>query len=771
MVAGDGGHVWFPRASDPRIQEFMESTSDKPTIPDLVFKKLGELGYTGSIDDRWHQHLAALGYTDVSEPFSETLLLGGGGGSGDPLYGQVVHLGAWDGEDAATTATDDSYLANVLTFAGDAELDTTNKKYGTASLLLDGVGDYVSFPETDNVQLGNQDWTVEAHIMFPSTPSTTQKTIISHSAAGAYSWSIEYYNLNLRFLGSSNGLWYGTSVNASFGGTPVAGQWYHVAFSKSDGQIYGHIDGVGKTPTATDPILSPSVAPVKIGNRNNDFYFPGHIDNTRITVGAARYEPSVDFTPPTEAFPTTPSAATDPFWNEVIAFASFDGADAATAFTDESAAKRVWTFSGDAQLDDAQTKFGTTSLLLDGTGDYVSVPQSANLDIVDDFTLEMWVRFNGDPAGTSQDFVSKWGSIPQRGWVWGYSLGTMRFVYSTSGSTAFEINCAWAPSGDEWHHVALSRTGSTWSYHMDGVRIDTDSLGGSPYANDFPMTIGCEENGGVKANLFNGHIADFRFTQGRGRYPNPTYSVPTAALPTAGELATLPTVTTFGNIVWLMDFEGTDGDTTYTTLDSNAVAMAFTSPAHIEADQFKFGSTSLACLGGLGTARITQNDNAIHYMGGSDFTIETWIRFEDVDGATSGRVIAGSWDATSNREWVWQFENASDVRNLSFKYSTDGTNVANSFNGDWFPEIDTWYHVAVCRNGTGLRQFVNGEQIGPVHTIGTDTIYNGTRQKHINWNNSSDHYGDQYYDEFRWTIGEGLYTENFEPPTEVFPRS
>ena len=233
------------------------------------------------------------------------LIDGGDGGGGDPLYLQTVLLGAWDGVDAATTATDDSYLANVLTFAGDAQLDTTNIKYGTASLLLDGVGDYVSFPQSDDVQLGNQDWTIEAHIMFPSTPSTTQKTVISHTAAGQYSWSIEYYNTNLRFLGSTDGASYGTIVNASFGGTPVAGQWYHVAFSKSDGKIYGHIDGIGKGPTATDPTLSSSTATVKIGNRNNDYYFPGHIDNTRITVGTARYESLVDFTPPTEAYPTS----------------------------------------------------------------------------------------------------------------------------------------------------------------------------------------------------------------------------------------------------------------------------------------------------------------------------------------------------------------------------------------------------------------------------------------------------------------------------------
>ena len=72
MAASDGGHVWIPRASDPRIQELVGTT---PFTPDAVFKALRALGKTGSLDDMWFAHLADLGITDTSEPFTESLLL------------------------------------------------------------------------------------------------------------------------------------------------------------------------------------------------------------------------------------------------------------------------------------------------------------------------------------------------------------------------------------------------------------------------------------------------------------------------------------------------------------------------------------------------------------------------------------------------------------------------------------------------------------------------------------------------------------------------
>ena len=74
MAASDGGHVWPPRSSDPRIQE-MTGAGPEGSTPDHVFDHLRSLGYTGSLDDMWQQHLDALGITDTSEPFTDSLVI------------------------------------------------------------------------------------------------------------------------------------------------------------------------------------------------------------------------------------------------------------------------------------------------------------------------------------------------------------------------------------------------------------------------------------------------------------------------------------------------------------------------------------------------------------------------------------------------------------------------------------------------------------------------------------------------------------------------
>src|SRR5262245_43415513 len=61
----------------------------------------------------------------------------------------------------------------------------------------------------------------------------------------------------------------------------------------------------------------------------------------------------------------------------------YNGADASTTILDTNAggSPHTWTANGNAQLDTADFKFGGSSLLLDGTGDFVDTPDHT------DFTL------------------------------------------------------------------------------------------------------------------------------------------------------------------------------------------------------------------------------------------------------------------------------------------------------------------------------------------------------------------------------------------------
>ncbi len=66
-----------------------------------------------------------------------------------PQYGYAFDRGQgallnFEGADASTTMLDD--FGNTWTASGNAQLDTAQKKFGTAALLLDGTGDYIQTP-------------------------------------------------------------------------------------------------------------------------------------------------------------------------------------------------------------------------------------------------------------------------------------------------------------------------------------------------------------------------------------------------------------------------------------------------------------------------------------------------------------------------------------------------------------------------------------------------------------------------------------------------
>lgn len=71
-----------------------------------------------------------------------------------------------------------------------------------------------------------------------------------------------------------------------------------------------------------------------------------------------------------------------------------NGADGSTTISDSSdAAQGNATVGGNAQLDTAQKQFGTSSLLLDGNGDYITFADSNDWNMADGaFTIDFWIR-------------------------------------------------------------------------------------------------------------------------------------------------------------------------------------------------------------------------------------------------------------------------------------------------------------------------------------------------------------------------------------------
>lgn len=207
-----------------------------------------------------------------------------------------------------------------------------------------------------------------------------------------------------------------------------------------------------------------------------------------------------------------------------------DGSDGAQTLT--AATGQVVTFVGTAQLDTAQQKFGTASLLLDGDSDYVTIPDSANWHFgTGDFTIDLWVRFNDLTngqvmCGQYKDATHYW-SLKKDTAVQSNKL-IMNFYDGGAFKGYYEMTGAWAGcAADTWYHLAFVRNGTDGLIFINGV---------SQTLTDYDRTFSTNDTGDYAAVLevgvqnttaydFNGWIDEFRISKGTARWTD-DFTVP-----------------------------------------------------------------------------------------------------------------------------------------------------------------------------------------------------------------------------------------------------
>ena len=212
----------------------------------------------------------------------------------------------------------------------------------------------------------------------------------------------------------------------------------------------------------------------------------------------------------------------DPYFSSVSLLLHCDGSNGSTSFTDSSGSPKTVSANGNAQVDTAIVKFGTGSLKLDGSGDYLSVPANTAFNFgTGNFTIEFFVNFQGTAGQYMMDYSATNTSVisitPSTGNVFVYQGG---FVLNT-GSTPFSVNT--------WYHIALSRSGGTWTIYRDGVQyaqstgLPSITFGSSSYS----LYWGIAGNFTVPAQA---HFDEIRITKGVARYTS-TFTPPSAQFP------------------------------------------------------------------------------------------------------------------------------------------------------------------------------------------------------------------------------------------------
>ena len=167
--------------------------------------------------------------------------------------------------------------------------------------------------------------------------------------------------------------------------------------------------------------------------------------------------------------------------------------------------------NGNAGLDDTIKKFGTSSLALHTTGDYINVlPQNDFGFSTGDFTVETWVYFDGlTGTQTIFDFRAALDSdiapVVQ-------AVGNDA-VYFTDNAAKITISNVFTAT-ETWYHVAISRNGTDTKLFVNGTP-GTTYTDNNDYGVAKPLAIGSKYGG---AEVVNGNLDDFRVIKGDAYY-------------------------------------------------------------------------------------------------------------------------------------------------------------------------------------------------------------------------------------------------------------
>ena len=200
---------------------------------------------------------------------------------------------------------------------GDAKLSIAQQKFGTASLVLDGVGDYITIASQSDFEYGTGDFTFE-FFWRPTALGTQQILLDCRTASNDTALYLEMNTAGNIRLFVSNAYRITSSVACS------AGAFNHIALFRVGGVTKLAVNGT-LTPTTWADTTNYPARPVRMGaSWTGGAPSTGYIDEVRVVKGVAKYTTSV-------TVPTAPLAGD----LSTVLLLHFNGANNSTTFIDD----------------------------------------------------------------------------------------------------------------------------------------------------------------------------------------------------------------------------------------------------------------------------------------------------------------------------------------------------------------------------------------------------------------------------------------------------
>ena len=385
----------------------------------------------------------------------------------------------------------DSTGTHTLTANGDAALTADIPNFGTGAARLDGSGDYIEIPDSSQWDFGTGDYTIEG--WFRWTAAVDNGYLIYRANGGGNVCDLQY----------ESGVLYHYTMNSSLSAsfTPVAGTWYHIAATRSGTDRKLYVNGVvlaSDTNSSNVSQTTPYLIGASSGPANEVDIYTRNIRFSNI----ARY--TTGFKAPTADFSTDANTL-------LLLLLNSDFSDSTGTHTP--------TANGGAFITN-QSKFGAGSILFDGTGDYISIPDHADWDFgTGDFTWDFWVRFKARGADI--------GLFSRSDSEWSLQCTNSNLLRLQINSSIIKSE-TWNPSLNTWYHVAVTRSGTNLRFFVDGTQLGSATTNSDSISGSNPIQIGA--NNGSGAIPLNGWIDEFRVMKAYARY-TANFTPPTSESP------------------------------------------------------------------------------------------------------------------------------------------------------------------------------------------------------------------------------------------------
>jgi hypothetical protein len=655
----------------------------------------------------------------------------------DPLFDYTTLL--LQADNAANGAQNNTFIDSssnnfTITRNGNTTQGTFtpfSQSPGWWSNFFNGSG-YLTIPDNAAFDIGASEFSIEAFVYPAASVNTTYifGQVNASSGNGAYvlwvngSGYLTFYSSTDGTISTRNdiisstvlplNIWShicvcrsGTTLSLYLNGTRVATQTYSATIFNATNTVAIGADAVGAVP------------------------FNGYISGLRYLKGSSAY----NATSSTLTVPITPLTAITN--TQLLTCQSNRFVDNSTnAFTlTVGGTPSVQAFSPFAPQYQWTAPVIGGSGYFDGTGDYLSAAANAAFQFgTGNFTIEYWYYPTAFGTNTPIDM----GYANTGSYVIQNASDGKPYFYS--GSTGLVFTATTGYLLNAWNHLAVTRSGTTLSMFINGVRVGTATNSTNFNAN-FALGIGASPTHSTAYEV-TGYMSNVRLVKGTAVYDPTltTLTVPTAPLTAITNTSLLCNFTNAGIV---------DG-----TMKNN---METVGNAQVNTSIVKYGTGSMAFDGTGDWCLVPSSQN--FNMGTGDWTVECWALASTNTARGVFQITTGYLNSVSTGIGVGISSTAGNPWRVYH-----GTTAADTTSN---ATIGVWNHVAFVRFNGAVRLYINGASV--YSATDTSNLSTYTFLTVGAWFDSTFPWNG-YIDDLRITKGIARYTANFTPPTVALPR-